>query len=121
MATKRQLKSYIHNLCGEYASEILFAAAAFPEIKAKEVRDIIAEIAAIQSEYLSKTSISFDKAPRDFESRALYNKERAKYFHKAYTALLCGLEKDLEEKVMKKMNAALPDDVKAEIKKVIAQ
>lgn len=120
MATKRQLKKFVRNTCGALAAEIIFARAAFPQIDRKQVHDIIADIAALQADTIAKTGIAFDKAPRDFEDRSLYKKARRDYFNKAYTSLLDSFEAAVED-VVKKMNAALPDDVRAQIKDAVAE
>ncbi len=120
MASKRDLKKFVRNTCGALAAEIIFARAAFPSINRKEVHDIVTEIARLQGETLSKASISFDKSPREFESHAAYNKARSAYYNTAYTKLLDNFDEAVLA-IVKNMNAALPADVKAEIKKVAAE
>lgn len=120
MATKRQLKKFVRNTCGALAAEIILARAAFPTIDRKQVHDIIAEIAAVQADTLSKAAITFDKSPRDFEDRSLYKKGRREYFSKAYTSLLDSFDASVDA-ILKKMNAALPEDVRAQIKVAAAE
>ena len=120
MATKRQLKKMVRNTCGALAAEIIFARAAFPQIDRKEVHDIIAEIAALQSDTLVKVGITFDKAPRDFEDGSLYKKARRDYFRKAFDSLMDSFDAGVEA-VLKKMNAALPAEVRAQIKDAVAE
>lgn len=120
MATKRQLKKAIRNTCGALAAEIILARAAFPQIDRKQVHDIVADIAGLQADTLAKVSIAFDKTPRDYADGAQYKKARRTYFNTAYTHLLDGFDKAVED-IVAKMNAALPADVKAQIKAVAAQ
>lgn len=120
MATKRQLKKSVRNTCGALAAEIILARAAFPSIDRKKVHDIIVEIASLQSTTLAKTSIAFDKAPRDYDNKAEYKKARRTYFDKAYTALLDSFDNAVAE-IIKMMNAALPDDVRMAIKEAAAK
>lgn len=120
MATKRQLKKAVRNTCGALAAEIIFARAAFPSIDRKNVHDIIVEIAGLQSDTLTKASIAFDKAPRDYENKAEYNKARRTYFNTAYTNLLDCFDKAVVE-IVKKMNAALPDEVRQTIKEAASK
>ncbi len=120
MATKRQLKKFVRNTCGALAAEIIFARAAFPTIDRKTVHDIVADIAGLQADTLAKATIAFDKAPRDFENRAEYKKARRAYFGTAYTKLLDNFDEAVVN-IVKRMNAALPEDVKAEIKKAAAE
>lgn len=120
MATKRQLKKFVRNTCGALAAEIIMARAAFPQIARKDVHDIIVEIASLQADTIGKVSIAFDKTPRDFENHSLYRKERRTYFNTAYTKLLDAFDAKVGE-IVKKMNAALPQEVKDEIKKAAAE
>lgn len=120
MATKRQLKKFVRNTCGALASEIILARVAFPSIERKQVHDIIAEIARLQGETLAKIGISFDKTPRDFADGSEYKKARRTYFNTAYTKLLHSFDASVGEMV-KKMNAALPAEVREQIKKAAAE
>ena len=120
MSTKRQLKKFVRNTCGALAAEIILARAAFPSINRKDVHDIVAEIAGLQCTTLAKAGISYDKTPRDFESMHEYRKDRRKYFATAFSHLAEDFDKDVEA-IVKKMNAALPEDVRKAIKEVAAE
>ena len=120
MATKRQLKKLIRNSCGAIAAEILLARAAFPAIERKDVVAVINDAAALQQVSLEKVSISFDKCPSDYDSKADYNKARREYFRAAYGKLLEEFEAGVAE-IVKKMNAALPADVRSQIAKAVAE
>lgn len=120
MANKRDLKKFIRNTCGALASEIIIARAVFPAISRKEVHDIVARIAALQCTTLAKVGIAFDKVPGDYESVKEYHKERKQYFATAFNALVDEFDKEVEE-IVKSMNAALTDDVRAEIKATISE
>ena len=120
MANKRDLKKYIRNTCGALAGEILLARAAFPAIERKTVHDIINEIAILQGRTLSKVAVAYDnKSCRKLDA-ASYNNERRKYFAKAYDSLLEEFDASVLE-VVKKMNAALPADVREAIKEAAAE
>ncbi len=120
MANKRDLKKFIKNTCGALAGEIILARAAFPQIGRKEVHDIVADIARLQSEALGKVSISFDKGVRDFATADEYRKAHAEYFATAYTKLLDNFDAAVAE-IIKRMNAALPEDVREQIKTAAAE
>ncbi len=120
MSTKRQLKKFVRNTCGALAAEIILARAAFPSIDRKQVHDIVAEIASLQCTALAKISISFDKAPRDFESVVDYRRARKQYFATAYAKLLEDFDGSVNA-IVKKMNAALPEDVRQTIKEAAAE
>ncbi len=120
MANKRQLKKFIRNTCGALAAEIVLARAAFPSIDRKEVHDIVRDIARLQCTTLAKTGISFDKTPRDFETPAEYHRERRAYFTKAFDRLIENFD-DGVTAIIKSMNAALPEDVRMQIKQNLAE
>lgn len=120
MANKRELKKFIRNTCGALASEIIIARAVFPAISRKEVHNIVAQIAALQCTTVAKVGIVFDKAPGDYESAKEYHKERKQYFATAFKALIDQFDKDVEA-IVKRMNAALPEDVRAEIKATVSE
>lgn len=120
MANKRDLKKYIRNTCGSLAGEILLARAAFPVIDRKTVHDIINDIALLQGTSLAKVSVAFDKKERDFADPAEYRKARSAYYTKAYDSLICGFD-DAVLEIVKKMNAALPAEVREAIKEAAAE
>lgn len=120
MANKRDIKKFLKNTCGALASEIILARAAFPQVSRKDVHDIVADIARLQADALGKVSISFDKTARDFASANEYRKARAAYFAKAYAKLLENFDNTVAE-IVKKMNAALPEEVREQIKTAAAE
>lgn len=120
MANKRDLKKYIRNTCGSLAGEILLARAAFPVIDRKTVHDIINDIVVLQSSSLAKVSVAFDKKACDFADAAAYRKERHEYFAEAFGNLI-GQFDDAVLEIVKKMNAALPAEVREAIKEAAAE
>lgn len=119
MATKRQLKKYVRNTCGALASEIILAHVAFPAIDGNKVSEIVTEIASLQCSAIARVGISYDKAPRDFESKNEYRKDRRAYFATAYNKLVADFNNDVLA-LVKKMNAALPEEVRQTIKETVA-
>ena len=117
MANKRELKKYICNTCGSLAADMVNMADLFPQIDIAEVQRIVVEIARLQATTLSRTGVSYDRTPRDFESKAAYNTARGKYFREAYTALLDSFGKGVEA-LVKEMNAEYRRDI---LKKAAAQ
>ncbi|MCH5222029.1 MAG: hypothetical protein J1F05_06895 [Muribaculaceae bacterium] len=120
MASKRDLKKFIRNTCGALASEIILAKVAFPVVDGKKVYDIVTKVAALQSSTISKVSVNFDKALRDFAEKAEYNKERRAYYRTAYDNLLSDFDKAVDE-IIKEMNSALPEEVRQTLKEAAAE
>lgn len=107
MANKRDLKKSIKYICGDLASECVFAIELMPNIDKATMRKAIDEIAELQSSTIGHLTFSFDKTPRDFNDEKSYRKAREEYMKKAYASI----EKEFNEKVekiVKMMNSALP-------------
>lgn len=118
MANKRELKKFVRNTCGSLALDMELVGQLFPEINPQDVRQVVIEAAKLQTATIRRANISFDRCPADFETRAQYNKARNAYFRKAYTALLDGFDRDIAE-IVKRMNQALPDEVRQVLKKAV--
>lgn len=119
MANKRQLKKFIRNFCGAAAAEILLARAAFPQMDRKKVYDIVKEIASLQSAALNCVTLTFPQSPDAFENSRQYSKARKAYFREAYSKLIEGFDAKMTD-IVKKMNEALPEEARKEIKEFIS-
>ena len=120
MATKRQLKKFIRNTCGDLAVEMMLAHEAFPTIDPKKVYEIVGQAATLQTETLSRISVNFDKIPRDFAEKNEYNRARKAYYRKVFAKLAENFGASVAE-IVKKMNATLPDDVRELLKEAAAE
>lgn len=118
MANKRQLKKHIQAVCGELAAEILITRHMFEGFDDNKVNDIVNEIAVLQETTLANCTFAFDKVCKDFASRHDYNLARSNYYRAAYRHLLSDFSKGVLD-VVKKMNEALPADVKNTFKSSI--
>lgn len=116
MANKRQLKKRIHAVCGELASEIMIAAHFFDSVDYNQACQIVGQIAALQTDSLAKVSFSFDKAVKDFDNKAAYNRARAQYEAKAFAKLNAEFSEKVLE-IVKAMNAIVPPKVRESISK----
>lgn len=103
-------------MCGDIAAESLLAKNFVRGVDEKAMTDVIAKVADLQVSALRTTTFSFDKYPRDFETRDAYRKARAAYFKKAYSSLRVKFYDKVNE-IVKQMNAALPQEVKDNNKK----
>ncbi len=115
MANKRQLKKYIRYTCGDIAAEILTASHLYPSIDKKAVHAIVNDIATLQCDSLANTTFAFDKSRADFETAAAFRKAYSEYNRKAYGKLLENFNSEIN-KIIKAMNAVLPEDVRASFK-----
>lgn len=116
MSNRRELKKYVHAVCGDLAAGILETSYAFENVKKADVIDIVNDIAALQIDTLAKISVAFDKTPSAMDP-GQYRKARRAYYRNAAKALLEEFNKSVDE-ILKKINAALPDDVRSELKAV---
>ena len=116
MANKRDLKKQIKIICEDIATECMFAADYVKDVDAETMYGIVGKIANLHQTALSHASFAFDKVPADFESMREYHKARASYFKKAYSSLRDKFNSHVQD-IVKKMNAALPAQVKEANKK----
>lgn len=114
MSNRRELKKYVRTVCGDLAGITLDTAYAYDSVKPAQVREIVNDIAALQVETLAKVGVAFDKTPRSMEP-GQYRKARREYFRKAIRALLDEFNTKVEE-IVRKINAALPADVRESLK-----
>lgn len=96
------------------ASDILCACYVSDKVDREAVNTLINEIAMLQDEAVSKASFAFDKVKKDFANDAEYNKARHIYNAKAFAALRKEFA-DKANEIIKKMNEAVPADVRKAI------
>ncbi len=111
MASKRQLKKRIDSICTDLANDIQHAAWLYPQIEEEKAIALLADIAALKIDALSKVSFSFDKCVKDFDSRHDYRKALHAYKAAADTKL----RKEFADKafeIVKRMNELVPADVR---------
>lgn len=119
MANKRDLKKQIRYICGEVAFECIMTREFVEGVDPKVLNDLVIKIADLQQHSLKNATFSFDKAPRDFESKHDYHKAASAYFHNAYKVFYAEFNKQLQA-IVTDLNEAIPA-AQREINKKIAQ
>ena len=119
MANKRDLKKFIRNTCGALAVEMIFARESFNQIDRKAVNDIVLEAARLQGKTIRRVNFCYDRTPDSFGDYKAYKKARSAYYRQAYSTLLTDFNAEVAE-IVKSMNAALPEEVRAVIKTAIS-
>ncbi len=112
MANKRDLKKMVNYVCADIATECLIASEYVKGVDAAKMDAVIAKLADIQTLALSNIAFSFDAVRSDFANPKDYNKAKSAYFHRAYQSLKQKFHEKVNE-VVKDMNQALPEEVKA--------
>lgn len=118
MANKRILKNQIRRVCGDIASQCIFAAELIPGVDADAMGGIICSLAALQEKTVADVNFSFDHKPTDFPDRAAYRKALNAYNRKAYASLKQKFNTAIND-IVGRMNALLPQEQK-ELNKLIA-
>ena len=111
MSSKRQLKKRINAICSDLANDIQHAAYLYPSMDEEKALAVLADIAALKIDSLSKVSFAFDKVRRDFASEHEYHKALHAYKAAAYARL----RKEFADKtyeIVKRMNELVPADVR---------
>ncbi len=107
MASKRNLKKQIRNICGDLAAECAMAIQYAPMVDEEKMSDIISRVAGLQENTLARVSFSFDKSERDFDNRHQYIQAKKAYYKVAYCKLVADFNNAVE-KMVDDMNAAMP-------------
>jgi len=118
MANKRDLKKFIRNTCGNIALDMVIVGEHFSQIDKQDVEKTVFDCAVLQTTSISRMGIIFDRSVADFASKGEYAAARRKYYRSAYKALLVQFDKDVAE-LVKKMNQALPEEVRQSLKKAV--
>lgn len=116
MANKRQLKKRISNLCGALAADVMLASH-FDGVDRAKAEELVAKVASLQETARANVSFAFDRVAKDFESRADYNRARAKYNAAAFAKLKENFAGQLTE-LLKEVNAAVPAQVRECVQKL---
>ena len=120
MANKRDLKKQIHYVCGELALTCIFTRDCIPGVDLAKVNDIIVKVASLQSNALKHLNFSFDKARKDFNNPADYNKAKSVYERKAYKSITDEFNSKMAE-IVKELNAQLSPEQRELNKKSLAE
>ncbi len=115
MANKRELKQMIRRACGDVAVEAIMADNYLEGSDTQALRQIVLKAAMLQQSFLAHTTFDFDKARRDYDNKAEYNKARHDYYAKAYRTLRSDFVKELQQLVTE-LNAAIPAAVREAVK-----
>lgn len=107
---KRQLKKQVRGLSAGLACDIAIASEYITDMNPDKIVEMIRNTARAQQKAIKCASAVFDKTPRDFESRAAYNKARRAYFHKLFDKLSAELNAHADA-VVDELNSFLtPED-----------
>ena len=107
MAKKRNLKKEIRYICGDVALEAILTAEYIPHANISKLNELVTRIADFQDHAVRNVTFTFDKAPRDFENRALYRRARKAYYDAAFTKFRDDFNNQLAE-IVKELNSAIP-------------
>lgn len=121
MANKRVLKKQIRYVCGDIASECIFAQENFNGIDTDKMTQVILKVAVLQEDTVKKISVDFDKKPKEFKGNlAEYKSARAKYFKAMTKSLIEHLKNEIDG-IVAEMNALVPQAQKDAIKEALAE
>lgn len=118
MANKRSLKKLVNHVCVDIATECLIASEYVKGVDASQMDAIITKVADLQTNALANISFAFDKIPSEFANLQEYNKAKNVYFRKAYKSFTKKFYEKVNE-IVKEMNQAIPEEVKAANKKAV--
>jgi hypothetical protein len=108
---KRTLKKEIRLICGALAGECVITKITVPGVNAEALNEIIYDIADLQTNALRMVNITFPRSESSFDSHKEYADEKHRYFHAAFRKLKADFNNHVE-KIIKAMNAVLPQEQK---------
>lgn len=108
MSNKRNLKKHIRYICGEIALEAIMTREFVENADMAMLNDVVVRLADLQEHSLKNATFAFEKTPRDFDSKAAYNKAARTYFRKAYKTFYEKFNLQIEE-IVKSLNKAIPE------------
>ena len=111
MSSIKKFKKQVRYACGDLAAETLVASYYINGFSREDAHRIIADVAALQPDTVTKCKFYFDKSRRDFATEADYRKARRAYFKAAFGKLHDNFSKSMEA-IVKEMNKALPTEAK---------
>ena len=111
MANKRELKKYIHRVCGEMAAELLSASNCIEGFDQEKVGELVCRIARLQVNALAHCTFAFDKTAGDFTTAKDYHTALAAYNRMAYNKVKADMNAEIAA-ILKEMNAMLPQSVR---------
>ncbi|MDE6098902.1 MAG: hypothetical protein K2L80_09345 [Muribaculaceae bacterium] len=111
MSSIRKFKKQVRYACGDLAAETLVASYYINGFAREDAHRIICDVAALQTDTISKCKFYFDKTRRDFGNEAEYRKARRAYFKAAFGKLRENFRASMEN-IVKEMNKALPTEAK---------
>lgn len=111
MPSIKKFKKQVRYACGDLAAETLVASYYINGFSREDAHRIICDVAALQTDTVSKCKFYFDKSRRDFDNDAEYRKARRTYFKAAFAKLRQNFNLRMEE-IVKEMNKALPTEAK---------
>lgn len=108
---KRTLKKEIRLICGALAGECVITKITVPGVNAEALNEIIYDIADLQTNALRMVNITFPRSESSFDSHKEYSDEKHRYFRAAFRKLKTDFNNHVE-KIIKAMNAVLPQEQK---------
>lgn len=120
MANKREFKKYVEAVGASACEAMMSTYYNVDGVDKKAVSDAIEKALAAVVSARSKANVFFDKGHKAFESAAAYSKAKEDFFKKLFAKINDDFAADLDA-ALKIFNAAIPQNVKEEQKKAVAE
>lgn len=120
MANKRILKKQIKYICGEVAMQSILTREFVEGTDADTLNELVIKTADLQQHALKNVSFAFDKAPADFENKALYHKAHRAYYRQAYKKFHSEFNNHIQQ-IVDSLNKAIPAAQREHNKEVAAK
>lgn len=110
MASKRDLKKTITNICGDLAGACIISET-YMGADSDKMLQLVVAFAELQEKCVKNVTTAFDHTPADFDNNKAYRKARKAYYRAAYGKLLTDFNARVDE-LLKQLNSAIPAEAK---------
>lgn len=120
MANKRDFKKYVETVGASVCEAMMATYYNEPSVDKKEITKAIEQVLCAVATARCNSNVTFDKGRKAFESANDYNKARNAFSKQLFDKINDDFGKQLDEAI-KTFNAAIPQNLRDEYKKVAAE
>lgn len=120
MANKREFKKYADAVGASIVENMMIAYYNVEGVDRKGVGEAVGMVLAAIEKAKNNSNVYFDKGHKAFADMKEYSVEKRKFFRVLFDKIVKDFDADVQA-ALKVYNAALPESVKAEQKKAVAE
>ena len=115
MANKRDFKKYVESVGAAICDEMMIAFYNVEGIDQEKTQESIAKVLGAVGKATSNSNVFFDKGQKAFDNPKEYNRAKEAFFKQLFKKINEDFAREINE-ALKEFNAAIPAEVKAQMK-----